>query len=32
VNWVQIDVDHDADDADHYIAAEERLRVVMAMQ
>jgi arylsulfatase len=32
VNWVQIDVDEDAGDADHFISAEERLRVVMGLQ
>ncbi len=32
VNWVQIDLGDDAKDADHYISAEERLRVAMARQ
>jgi arylsulfatase A-like enzyme len=32
VNWVQIDVDKDAEDADHFISAEERLRVIMGRQ
>jgi arylsulfatase len=32
VNWVQIDVDAAADDADHLISPEERLRVAMARQ
>jgi arylsulfatase len=32
VNWVQIDLGEDADDADHLITPEERLRVVMARQ
>lgn len=32
VNWVQIDVDKDAEDADHVISPEERLRVAMAIQ
>jgi hypothetical protein len=32
VNWVQLDVDKDAVDADHFISAEERLRVLMAIQ
>jgi len=32
VNWVQIDLGDDAEDADHLITAEERLRVVMARQ
>ena len=32
VNWVQIDVDADAVDADHFISPEERLRVIMALQ
>jgi hypothetical protein len=32
VVWVQIDLGEDAQDADHLITAEERLRVVMARQ
>jgi arylsulfatase len=32
VNWVQIDVDEAAADADHLISPEERLRVAMARQ
>jgi arylsulfatase A-like enzyme len=32
VNWVQIDVDEAASDADHLISPEERLRVAMARQ
>ena len=32
VNWVQIDLDEDAEDADHLISPEERLRVAMARQ
>jgi arylsulfatase len=32
VNWVQIDVGADAEDADHLISPEERLRVAMARQ
>ena len=32
VNWVQIDLAEDAEDADHLIAPEERLRVAMARQ
>ena len=32
VNWVQIDLGDDAEDADHLITAEERLRVAMARQ
>jgi hypothetical protein len=32
VNWVQIDLGEDAEDADHYIDPEERLRVYMAVQ
>ena len=32
VNWVQIDLDENAEDADHLITPEERLRVVMARQ
>jgi hypothetical protein len=32
VNWVQIDLGPDAEDADHYISHDERLRVAMARQ
>jgi hypothetical protein len=32
VNWVQIDLGEDAEDADHLISPEERLRVVVAIQ
>ena len=32
VQWVQIDIGEDADDADHYITPEERLRIAMAIQ
>jgi arylsulfatase len=32
VNWVQIDLGEDAEDSDHLISPEERLRVVMARQ
>jgi hypothetical protein len=32
INWVQIDLGKDPEDADHYISAEERLRVAMARQ
>ena len=32
VNWVEIDVDKDAEDNDHFITPEERLRVAMAIQ
>ncbi len=32
INWVQIDLGKDSEDADHYISAEERLRVAMARQ
>jgi arylsulfatase A-like enzyme len=32
VNWVQIDVDDAAQDADHLITSEERVRVAMARQ
>ena len=32
VNWVQIDVDEAAEDLDHLISAEERLRIAMARQ
>ena len=32
VNWVQLDLGDDAEDADHLITPEERLRVAMARQ
>ena len=32
VNWVQIDLGEDAEDADHLITPEDRLRVAMARQ
>jgi len=32
VRWVQLDIGEDAEDADHYISEEERLRVAMAVQ
>ena len=32
VNWVQIDLGEDAEDADHLVTPEERLRVAMARQ
>ena len=32
VHWVQIDLDKDAQDADHYISPDERIRVAMARQ
>jgi arylsulfatase len=32
VNWVEIDVDKDALDQDHFLAPEERLHVAMALQ
>ena len=32
VNWVQIDLGDDAEDADHFISPEERLRVALALQ
>ena len=32
VNWVEIDVDKDAEDFDHLITPEERLQVAMAIQ
>ena len=32
VNWVRIDLGEDAEDADHLITSEERLRVAMARQ
>jgi arylsulfatase len=32
VNWVQINLGADAEDADHLISPEERLRVAMARQ
>ena len=31
-HWVQIDVDEAAEDADHLISPEERLRIAMARQ
>jgi arylsulfatase len=32
VNWVQLDLGDDAQDADHLIAPEERLRIARARQ
>jgi hypothetical protein len=32
VNWVQIDLGDDAADADHFLTAEERLKIAMARQ
>ena len=32
VNWVEIDVDRDAVDDDHYLTAKERFRIAMARQ
>ena len=32
VRWVEIDLGEDAEDLDHLITAEERLRIVMARQ
>ena len=32
VRWVQIDLGEDAEDADHLISPEERLRIAMARQ
>ena len=32
MHWVQIDIDEDAEDVDHLITPEERLRVAMARQ
>ena len=32
VNWVQLDIDEAAEDLDHLITPEERLRVAMARQ
>ena len=32
VDWVQIDLGEDAEDADHLISPQERLRVAMARQ
>jgi arylsulfatase len=32
INWVQIDVDKDAEDMDHFISDEERVRVIVARQ
>ena len=32
VRWVQIDIDEAAEDVDHLITPEERLRIAMARQ
>jgi hypothetical protein len=32
VTWVQIDIGEEAEDADHLIAADERVKVAMARQ
>jgi hypothetical protein len=32
VRWVQIDIDEAAEDVDHLISPEERLRIAMARQ
>jgi arylsulfatase len=32
IHWVQIDIDESAEDVDHLISPEERLRIVMARQ
>jgi arylsulfatase len=32
INWVQIDLGQDVEDADHFIDHEERLRVMMARE
>ena len=32
INWWQIDLGKDSEDADHYVSPEERLRVAMARQ
>ena len=32
INWVQIDVDKDAEDVDHFVSDEERVRVIIARQ
>jgi arylsulfatase len=32
VNWIQIDIDEAAEDLDHLITPEERLRIAMARQ
>ena len=32
VQWVQIDIDEAAEDVDHLISPEERLRIAMARQ
>ena len=32
VSWVELDIGEDAEDLDHLITPEERLRVVMAIQ
>jgi arylsulfatase len=30
--WIQIDVGDNAEDADHYISADDRFRIAMAIQ
>jgi arylsulfatase len=32
IDWTQIDLGEDADDADHLISAEERYRIKVALQ
>jgi arylsulfatase len=32
IDWVQIDLGDDAEDADHFISEEERLRIAMSVQ
>jgi arylsulfatase len=32
VRWVQLDIDEAAEDVDHLISSEERLRIAMARQ
>jgi hypothetical protein len=32
VNWVEIDVDEAAQDADHFLSPDERLRLIVGLQ
>jgi arylsulfatase A-like enzyme len=32
IKWIQVDIGEDADDADHMVTAEERIRIAMAKQ
>lgn len=32
IDWVRVDLGEDAEDADHYIDADERFRIAMARQ